>query len=150
MSVWFLTACPKPSNFVQCSIFFLQHVCIYSIFFREKLNCPSFIVLFFCFCFLIIPRCHQLRVTDVAQAFGTFFPCLIAFSLSCPPTVSLFHLKSRPYPFHTSYFLKGRTLSSAPYLTKLVSVSYRLPFFHPRLSQCITTPRFALLILFQN
>lgn len=95
---------------------------------------------------------HQLWVTDVAQAFGTFSPCLITLSLSLshPPTVSLFHLKSRPYPFQTSYFLKGRTLSSAPYLTKLMSVSYQLPFFYPRLSQCITTPMFALLVLFQK
>lgn len=79
-----------------------------------------------------------------------FFSFLITFSLSHPSTVSLFYLKSRPYPFHTSYFLKGRTLSPAPHLTKLVSVSYQLPFFHPRLSQCITTPSLLFTFFFKS
>lgn len=143
----FLAACPKvlaaffPISF-SAQYFYSCNMLVSMAFFVEK----NLAVLHVCVFFFLI-------TLPLSSALG--YRCRSGFwnifSMSYrPPTVSLFHLKSRPYPFQTSSFLKGRTLSSAPYLTKLMSVSYQLPFFHPRLSQCITTPMFALLILFQK
>ncbi len=124
------------SNFVQCSIFFSCNMLVFIPYFVKK-NLAVLHVYFF----LIIPRWNIFSMP--------YHSLSLSLSLSYPPTVSLFHLKSRPYPFQTSYFLKGKTLSSTPYLTKLMSVSYQLPFFHPRLSLCITIPSL-LFTFFKN
>lgn len=104
------------------------------------------------FCFiLIIPPLSSAQGHRCRSGLWAFFSISYHFlSLSHPSIVSLFYLKCSPYPFHTSYFLKGRTLSPAPHVTKLVSVSYQLPFFHPRLSQCITTPSLLFSYFFKS
>lgn len=64
--------------------------------------------------FLIIPPLSSAQGYGCHSGFWNIFLEPYRF-LSRPPSVSLFHLKSRPYPFQTSYFLRGKTLSSAPH-----------------------------------
>lgn len=77
------------------------------------------------------------------------FPRVLSLSLSPSLCLSL-SFEEQTLSISDILFSQGKDIVLCPAPTKLMSVSYQPPFFHSRLSRCITTPRFPLLVLFQK
>lgn len=94
--------------------------------------------------FLIIPPLSSAQGYGCHSGFWNIFLEPYRF-LSRPPSLCLsLSFEEQTLSISDILFSQGKDIVLCPAPTKLMSVSYQPPFFHTRLSRCITTPMFPL------